>query len=259
MAQSDQISNEYLFVKCFVYKYIPPFTKLGREGSDLSTFSRFSVPLDDTQYFTKYDISPFVTSYSFDQSIDETTYSWSVELMDQAFSYSTINTKIKVLPFESSPLKGGLSFSQNTNSLRILSQYETNANTFDNNDPTVDNSTLPILGAKSNRGLAPGPMTAQGTNPPIVSNVHGLRLSDLIQEYDFISLFLYKNTTPLTNIWGTFDVDFTLQHNPLWIFSYKTTTDIPPFGLKNPIDPMLQNESVLLTKMPNGQTLFSNE
>lgn len=259
MATNDQVSQEYLLVKAFLYKYTPPFTKLERTGSDLSTFSRYSVPLDDTQYFTKYDISSFVTSYSFEQNIDETTYSWSVELMDQVLSYSTINTKLKVLPFESSPLKNGLSFSQNTNSLTLLSQYETNANTFDNNDATVDNSRLPILGAKSNRGLAPGPMTVQGTNPPVVSNIHGLRLSDLIQEYDFVSLFLYKNTTPLTNIWGTFDVDFTLKNNPLWVFTYKTTTDISPVGLKNPLDPYLQNESILLTKMPNGQTLFSNE
>ena len=35
---------------------------------------------------------------------------------------------------------------------------------------------------------------------------------------------------------------------------------MPPFRIyKNPLDPYLQYESVLLTKMPNGQTLFSNE
>ena len=264
MPNSNQTSQEYLLCKVFLYKYSPPFTKLDRTGSDLSTFSRFSVPLDDTQYFTKYDISPFITSYSFDQNIDETTYSWSVELQDLALSYGTINNKVKVSPQSGSTLTGGLSFSSNTDSTSLISVYETNSNTFDNNTVSGGSSNRlntvdPILAAKERRGLTPGPMTVQGSNPPIISNVPGLRLSDLIQEYDFISVFLYKNTTPLTNIWGTFTTDRTLTNNPQRIFNYKVTTDIPPFGLKNPLDPELQNESVLLTKMPNGQTLFSNE
>ena len=103
----------------------------------------------------------FVTSYSFDQNIDETTYSWSVELQDLALSYSTIDTKLKVLPSAGSTLRGGLAFTsgtntnittqgsvstglsagstsaptfiQNTDSLNLVSQYETNANTFANN------------------------------------------------------------------------------------------------------------------------------
>ena len=37
---------------------------------------------------------------------------------------------------------------------------------------------------------------------------------------------LYKNTTPLTNIWGVFTIDDSLDNNPLQIFNYKTTTDI---------------------------------
>lgn len=264
MAQSDQISQEYLLIKCFLYKYTPAFGSLGRTGSDLSTFSRFSVPLDDTQYFTKYDISSFITSYSFEQNIDETTYSWALELMDQAFSFSTIDTKLKVAPLAGSTLRKGLSFSQDTNSFPLLAEYETNANNYAHN--TVHGGTSnkfntvdPILAAKQHRGLTPGPMTVQGTNPPTISTIPGLRLSDLIQEYDFISVFLYKNTTPLTNIWGVFTTDDSLDNNPQRIFSYKVTSDIAQFGLKNPLDPELQNESVLLTKMPNGQTLFSNE
>ena len=264
MPNSDQTSQEYLLIKCFAYKYTPPFTKLDRTGSDLSTFSRYSIPLDDTQYFTKYDISPFVTSYSFEQNIDETTYSWSLELQDLALSYGTINNKVKIKPLDRSTLTGGLSFSSNTDSTGLVSVYETNSNTFDNNTVSGGSSNSlntvdPILAAKERRGLTPGPMTVQGSNPPIISKIPGLRLSDLIQEYDFISVFLYKSTTPLTNIWGSFTTDHTLTNNPQRIFNYKVTTDISPFGLKNPLDPELQNESVLLTKMPNGQTLFSNE
>jgi len=265
MGTNDQVSQEYLYIKCFLYKYTPPFTQVtlppaATSQFALSTFKPYSIPLDDTSYFTKYDISQFVTSYSFEQSIDETTYSWSVELQDLALSYGTINSKLKVVPPPGSTLKNGLSFSQSTNSLTLLSEYETNANTFNNNNPST--GQLPILGAKSNRGLTPGPLTVQNTNlTTALSTIHGLRLSDLIQEYDFISLFLYKNQTPLTDIYGVFTVDDSLDNNPLQIFTYKITSDtVPSFqNFQNPVDPFLQYESVLLTKMPNGQTLFSNE
>lgn len=80
MAQNDQVSQEYLYIKCFLYKYTPPFTQVtlppaANSQFSLSTFSPYSIPLDDTSYFTKYDISQFVTDYSFEQNIDETTYS----------------------------------------------------------------------------------------------------------------------------------------------------------------------------------------
>jgi hypothetical protein len=301
MATSDQVSQEYNLIKCFLYKYTPPFTKETGIVSSLSTFAPYSIPLDDTTYFTKYDISNFVTSYSFVQNIDETTYSWSVELQDLALSYGTINSKLKVVPPSGSTLTGGLSFSPETNSGFLLSEYETNANNIDNNNNTnaisVDNVTNPILFAKQHRGSAPGPLTSQNSNLVGVQskqlNVKGLRLSDLIQEYDFISLFLYKNQTPLTDIWGTFTLNTNsgatntvtgsvgtgaastsaptslsaLQNNPLWIFNYKITSDTTPAfqNYQNPADPFLQYESVLLTKMPNKknngqyQTLFSNE
>lgn len=267
MATNDQVSQEYLLVKCFLYKYTPPFTKQVGVTSSLSTFTPYSIPLDDTQYFTKYDISQFVTSYSFEQGIDQTTYSWSIELQDLALSYATINSKLKVTPIAGSTLKNGLSFSNSSDSIRLLAEYETNSNTFDNNTQNGGSSNSlntvdPILAAKQKRGMSPGTLTVQNSNlTNVLSTVAGLRLSDLIQEYDFVSVFLYKNTTPLTDIYGVFTIDDSIANNPLQIFTYKVTSDtIPAFqNFQNPIDPYLKYESVLLTKMPNGQTLFSNE
>ncbi|MGH7974978.1 MAG: hypothetical protein ACREBR_05605 [bacterium] len=266
MATNDQVSQEYLLVKCFLYKYSPEFspvtgTTTSGNTPALSTFTPFSVGLDNTKFFTKYDISQFVASYSFEQHIDETTFSWSLELQDLALSYATLN-KLKVLPPNGNTMRGGLSFSNSSDSLDLLSKYETNANTFANNDATSDVSSNPILNAKFNRGKTPGPLTAQNFNiSSVQSTVPGLRLSDLIQEYDFISVFLYKNTTPLTNIWGVFTVDDSTDNNPLQIFNYKVTSDVTPAfqSYQNPLDPFLQYETVLLTKMPTGQTLFSNE
>jgi hypothetical protein len=262
MTQNTQVSQEYLLIKCFLYKYTPFFTQQSAAATagdfSLSTFTPYSIDLDDTKYFTKYDISRFVTDYTFQQNIDETTYSWSVTLQDLALSYGTINNSLKVQPLSGSTLTKGLAFSNSSNSIDLLAAYETNANTFDNN---LDFEG-PILQAKTNRGLTPGPLTVQNTNlTTVLSTISGLRLSDLIQEYDFISLFIYKNQTPITNIWGTFGVA-ELQpnnNNPLQFFTYVQTNDVPPVGLQNPVDPYLQQESVLLTKMPNGQTLFSNE
>lgn len=264
MTNNDQVSQEYLLIKCFLYKYTPVFTEEEGVPSSLSTFTPYSIGLDDTKYFTKYDISAFVTDYSFEQAIDETTYSWSVELMDQALSYGTINSKLKVSPPAGNTMRGGLSFSSanSSDSLGLLSEYEANANTFGNNDFTSDDSSNPILNAKFKRGQVAGPLTVQNSNlSSVLSTVPGLRLSDLIQEFDFISVFLYKNTTPLTNIYGTFTVDDSIDNNPLQIFNYITTSDTTPAfaTYQNPVDPYLQYESVLLTKMPNGNTLFSNE
>lgn len=264
VTNNDQVSQEYLLIKCFLYKYTPPFTKAGEIEDSLSTFSPYSIPLDNTKYFTKYDISGFVTGYNFNQKIDETTFSWSVELQDLALSYPTINTKLKVLPPNGNPMRGGLSFSRETNANFLLATYETNANNIENNNNTnavgADNLTNPILLAKQKRGASSGPLTAQNLNlTKVQSTVPGIRLSDLIQENDFISVYLYKSLTPITDIYGVFTIDDSLDNNPLQIFNYKVTSDIPPVGYKNPLDPYLQYESVLLTKLPNGQTLFSNE
>lgn len=269
MTNTDQVSQEYLYVKCFLYKYTPEFNAKAGVTSSLSTFVPYSIDLDDTKYFTKYDISGFVTSYSFEQRIDETTFSWSVELQDLALSYGTINTKLKVLPPAGNPMRGGLTFDKSNFSALLVSEYEANANNLENNNDDVaatrlnnTNTTNPILAAKENRGRAPSPLTDQNLNLVTVqSTVPGLRLSDLIQEYDFISVFLYKNQTPLTNIWGVFTVDDSVDNNPVQIFNYKVTSDVTPAfqTYQNPLDPYLKYESVLLTTMPNGQTLFSNE
>ena len=57
MATSDQVSQEYLYIKCFLYKYTPKFTAVtGNTATGdtpaLSTFTPYSIPLDDTTYFT---------------------------------------------------------------------------------------------------------------------------------------------------------------------------------------------------------------
>lgn len=268
MANNDQVSQEYLLIKCFLYKYTPPFTAQADVTASLSTFKPFAMPLDNTSYFTKYDISAFVSSYNFQQNINETTYSWSVELMDQALSYASLN-QLKVLPPNGNTMRGGLSFSQDLHSISLLSEYEANANNFKNNDTNEFGSNTPILDAKAKRGENPGFLIVQNSNlNTVLSTKPGLRLSDLMQEYDFISLFLYKSTTPLSAIHGQVVPNgFSPTNNRFYIFNY-AFTDTADISVTNAFneskfpsltDADLQYETVLLTKMPTGNTLFSNE
>jgi predicted metalloendopeptidase len=150
----NQTNIEALQIKCFLYKYTPPFTVVvnppsTQSSTALSSFTAYSTILDDTQYYTKYDLTDFVVSYSFEQNINETTYAWNVEFQDLALSFSTIDTKLKV----PSSIKGvvgyptsGLAFSTDTNSIVRLSQYEVNASS----DTTIDLNIVET--AKKNRG-----------------------------------------------------------------------------------------------------------
>lgn len=254
----NQVNLENLQIKCFLYKYTPDFTQLPNTDSILASFQPFSIDLDDTKFFTKYDISGFMVSYSFEQNIDETTYGWSIELQDLALSFGTIDSNLKV-PAPAGGTTTGLAFSSNPiHSMLSLAEYETNADNF------VANGTLqsPIYNAKTNRGMQPASLTAQNTGvSSVLSTVPGLRLSDLIQEYDFISIFLYKNNTPITDITGQFVLNTNLQNNPLWFFNPDTTPNpLAPQGGLSPDTFQLKYETALISRMDvNGNPLFHNE
>lgn len=241
---NNQTNIEALQIKCFLYKYTSPLVQQTSQIATLSAFTPYTTVLDDTQFYTKYDITDFIVSYSFDQDINQTTFAWTVELQDLALSYGTIDTKLKVKAPNGSvgSTTTGLSFSTDTNSITRLSQYELNAAT----DTTTDLNIVET--AKKNRGLAPASLTVQSTNlNSVLSTVPGLRLSDLIQEYDFISVYLYKNTTPLEQITGAV------------ILKGGYPVFVPAVSGRSltPVD--LQNETVLLSQGSNGNPLFSNE
>lgn len=271
MATDNQTNIEYLIVKCFLYKYTPPFTPV--EGKTivnpntprLSTFDAYSTVLDDTKYFTKYDISPYVVSYSFDQNMDNITYSWNLELQDLSLSFSTIDSKLKV-PSPPGGNTTGLAFSTSTDSIERLASYETNSDTA-KNPSALTSVTNTITSSKENRGKSTPQLTVQNPNltgallqPP------GLRLSDLIQEYDFISVYIYKNTIPITDISGTFDEAIPpLQNNPFWLFKQTKGTLLSPTTGLSPDDPHFRYETAINGTVTsdsgtaNSLPLFTND
>lgn len=257
-SQDNQVNIDNLLVKCFLYKYTPDFTQVPNTQSILASFQPFSIDLDDTKFFTKYDISAFVTSYSFEQNIEETTYGWTLELQDLALSFGTIDSALKV-PAPDGGTTTGLTFAGNAiHSMLSLSEYETNADNF------VANSTLqsPIYNAKANRGKQPASLTAQNTNlTGVLSKTPGLRLSDLVQEYDFVSVFLYKNNTPIQEITGQFVLNQNLKNNPLWFFTPDPNPNaFSPQGGLSPDTSQLKYETALISRMDtNGNPLFHNE
>ncbi len=284
MANDNQTNLEYIVIKAFLYKYTPDFIPVTDpvvppNTPQLESFSAWETTLDDTKFFTKYDISRFVVSYSFEQNIDETTYSWSLELQDLASSFSLIDSSLKV-PAPPGGNTTGLSFSSDTtNAFDRLATYETNADTaigvsfnaaLDEevlgtkaNDP-VEN----IIVAKKNRGLGYPQLTVQNPNlNGVLPQIPGLKLSDLIQEYDFIAVYIYKNTTPITDVTGIFFPNNTkngLTNNPLPYFVQTDDTSLAssfnPLGNGvSPEDPHLRYETVLSSPMLNGQPFFSNE
>jgi hypothetical protein len=261
MADNNQTNIEYLITKVFLYKYTPPFDPVIISNPNpsvpgLVSFDAYATVLNDTLYFTKYDISPFVVSYSVSQNIDETTYSWNLELQDLALSFSTIDNKLKV-PAPEGGKTTGLAFSTSTDSITRLAVYEANSDTLRDLTLPIDN----IISAKKNRGKGYAGLTVQ--NPAltgVLPQVPGLRLSDLIQEYDFISVYIYKNTTPITDVVGTFTTNQPpLPNNPLPIFVQGTSTISPPGNGLSPDDPNFKYETVLNSPMLNGQPLFTND
>lgn len=297
MSNDNQTNIEYLVIKAFLYKYTPEFVPVANpplppNTPKLSSFAAFKTDLDDTKNFTKYDISRFVVSYSFEQNIDETTYSWNLELQDLALSFGTIDNSLKV-PAPPGGNITGLAFSTNTNSINLLAQYETNADTFGigpntslNNFPVTNTqSVYNIVAAKETRGLGYPQLTVQNPNlNGVLPQIKGLKLSDLIQEYDFVTVYIYKNTTPITDVLGTFypnntgngievnnppvtDIaSFLLSEpsntgntNPLPYFVQSSRTLTSSVNGVSPEDPNLRYETVLSSPMLNGQPFFSNE
>ena len=259
MTDNNQTNIEYLITKVFLYKYTPPFVPVETPNPSssvpaLASFDAYATTLNDTLYFTKYDISPFVVSYSVNQNIDETSYSWNIELQDLALSFSTIDTKLKV-PAPEGGKTTGLSFSTSTDSITRLAVYEANSDTLADITLPIDN----IISAKKNRGKGHAGLTVQ--NPALTNvlpQIPGLRLSDLIQEYDFISVYIYKNTTPITDVVGTFTVD-KIVNNPLPIFEQSPSTVLSTNNGLSPDDPHFKYETVLSSSMLNGQPFFTND
>lgn len=234
MAQSE--GAEYYRIKAFLYKYVPDFTRSFRKDKrNLAKIDRYNIELNEQKFFYKFDISDFVSSYDFDQSINENTYSWSMVLQDKVLTLSEINSRIKV--------EGPLFTTQITaNSLvNVLAKYEAQA---------ANISDFPIIRtAKLNRGKTQDPLSVRaGSN---LTTTTGVMLSDLVQMYDMVSVFLYRGEVPLSEIVGTVTTDATSGQK---VFTIGTVG-------KALSEADMKQESILLTQTGKNppKTLFAND
>ena len=173
---------EFIRIKVFLYKYTPPFTLESQAGPEFTKVDRYSTKLN-SEFFTKLDISDFVANYTFNQSIGDNTYSWTLTLQETPITFKDLNTRIKLL---------GPDLGVENSAFINLAQYESQAKNL--NDAEI------IRQAKVNRGVEQTNLNVRvGRN---LDTDDGIKLSDLIQTYDFISVFTYKNTVPLEDIRG---------------------------------------------------------
>ncbi len=266
MAQNPSL--DYYKLKVFLYKYTPVFTRgvsaspiqpfvraadgsivpgqvVPESGSNtvqdqsrLSKVDRYSVELDETKYFRKFDITEFVSSYTFSQDINDNTFSWSVVLQNTIIPFSQLNDRIKV---EGPRI--------DTAALNTLAQYEAQAR--DGFDTDFINK------AKTARGKTEDAMTARAgviSKVSLIANKNGIRLEDLIQPYDVISVFLYKGTTPLEELRG--------RKTKAVSVSGPVVFAIDPTGTYKLTEADLRTETILMSPTDHTDadaTLFSNE
>ena len=238
---------EYLKIKCFAYSYRPPFTPIEKKTATLEVIEGVTFPLAE-QYFNKYDISNYVVGYTFEQNLYENTFGWSIILEDHIFTDSDFVQFLSTNFQNQDPIK-------NTAALNNLANYEVMTPTPYERQARIDPSTF-VKQAILGRGNAE---TEYVDKLGGGQKVQGIRLSDLLQKYDMISLFLYKENSPLEELKGT--KDFVEVQNDLG-----TTLLLPIFipssaGVGLPLSVQdLQYETVLLSAHPNfSETIFSNE
>lgn len=160
---------------------------------------QYKAELDASKYFSKFDVTRYVKSYSFNQEMKGITYDWSVDFQDAIISFSDLaptgtalvrkvsifkdgNGKIvTVAPGPACRQEGSASGATDLVYLMALSDSETTYPT------TLDREVATIAAAYVQRGTPTIPYQSSGGGAQ-----PGLRLSDLVQKYNFISVFVYK-------------------------------------------------------------------
>ena len=269
-----QDSLEFYKLKVFLYKYTPEFRlKQGEDTSNVKPFSktsqgsvaekdkktdktspldasilqkieRYEIDLDETKYFRKIDISEFVSSYTFNQGIDGNTFDWNIVFHNALIPFDRLNNKDLIL--EGNPIS--------SETLELLAMYESQARQMTDTDF--------IREAKTKRGNTQDSFSVR--NKPVAQEDEfgviiksGIRLEDIIQPYDIITVFLYKGNKPVESLRGTFTgTDDTQTFKEL---VSKSISDVFKGKKLKPSD--LEKESILLSEDIRDKklTLFSNE
>ena len=277
MTRAVEEKIEHIKLKVFLYKFTPDFDRdKGAETTQksLAKIDRYRINLDEAQSFWKFDVTDFVSSYSFSQNLESNTISWNMVLQDSQIRLEDLDKRIRIKGPDLTKLEGGKKFFGrtigqetvlDTTVFERIAEYEAEARELAD--------TPIILEAKKRRGeTQPSLTTRTGptrpaipTDAPLTDVRKGLFLSDLIQRYDLISCFLYKNNTPVSELRGKVEKSTSFDKLPVFTLEEKKTGFVNRFkstfkGGKKLTGADLQNESVLLSKVSStGESLYSNE
>lgn len=185
--------------------------------------ARYAIDLNASRYFSKYNLTPFLKDYSFNQALQGNEYTWSTTFQDVIIPFADLdpNTSVSLVrkPAVFRNPEGGIvgvaegppcteqSSSSSTtfdDLVYLMAQYEAESAW-----PTsLATEVGYIKQAFLSRGLATTPfatsaladasnqvptVNALGT-PSGQTQANGIRLSDLLQKYNFISVFVYKSS-----------------------------------------------------------------
>lgn len=184
--------------------------------------TQYKIDLNVPKYFSKFDISHYTKAYNFSQGLYGNVFDWTINLQDAIIPFgqlspSATSTVRKTVTFRSptgkingapglagppcrsanfvGPINGDL--------VDLMAQYEAESNW----PSTLSREVNTIIAAYIGRGkvTVPYASNSQGDSNSILNapgsdikfnnpQLDGLRLSDLIQKYNYMSVFVYKST-----------------------------------------------------------------
>lgn len=184
---------------------------------------RYRIDLSAPRYFSKFDLTPFLKEYSVDQALQGNEYRWTTGFQDVIIPFSdldpnaNISTVRKPATFRDAEgnilvtAKGPPCRTDNVSAasdtaqdlVYLMAEYEAESTWPSSFAAEVSY----IKDAFLNRGTAEAPFATNSLSNPSsgvatvnaigsasgATQADGLRLSDLLQKYNFISVFVYKS------------------------------------------------------------------
>lgn len=159
----------------------------------LGNVQRFSIDLDE-KYFSKIDISDFVIDYRFSYGIHN-QLDWNINFHNGTLDLAYLGTEQKNKYF----IKMGQGLLQSDSDYSTLADFETEDDNFEGN--YFDNIKIVQKAMEARTKNVTTNVTKQASSSEQDADISNRKpqvlLSDLIQKFDFVSLYIYKDKNPI--------------------------------------------------------------
>lgn len=187
--------------------------------------TKYSIDLNASKYFSKFELTQYLESYQFKQALYGNVYDWSLSLQDAIIPFaqlapSNTATVRKVVSFrgptgvanETGVIRGPQCRQTNQGTIGgdlvdLMAEYEAESNWPTSFDTEVDTITQAYLArgtatvpfASNSQGDSNSILNAPGSNLSFNNpKLDGIRLGDLVQKYNYVSVFVYKSSVSPT-------------------------------------------------------------